>query len=378
MIVPYRGRFALRIVRLLLALACLAWLYETGSHDWLPLAALGAYVAFATALVFLKRFDFAPHSFVALGVDLLFLAGTQWIVKAEWAIALATALVLAHAVLLHSFYRVFAAAAVVVLLAALHASIAPSPDWAMLAMAMLVLAMALQKRFLESRLSHTMRHNVMIRSQAQEAAEVERERIAADFHDGPLQNFISFQMRLEIVRRYMERDISVANSELVQLQEIARNQIADLRGFVRSMRAVDQGLGLSASLSKMAEQFERDTGIVTRFSSSEFHDPSQTEISLEVLQIVREALNNIQRHARATRVDLSIAKQSNRLVLRTEDNGAGFPFAGRFSLDELELMHLGPLSIKRRIKLLGGNLSVDSNPGHGSIIEIQVPVRAGP
>ena len=70
----------------------------------------------------------------------------------------------------------------------------------MLGMGSVSIAIALYKRYLERRMSSTLRHNVIIRSQAQGARESERQRIAADFHDGPLQSFISFQMRLEIIR----------------------------------------------------------------------------------------------------------------------------------------------------------------------------------
>ena len=64
----------------------------------------------------------------------------------------------------------------------------------------------LYKRYLDERMSTLLRNNVIIRSQAEGAREAERQRIAADFHDGPLQSFISFQMRLEIVKKLMARD----------------------------------------------------------------------------------------------------------------------------------------------------------------------------
>ena len=112
-------------------------------------------------------------------------------------------------------------------------------------------APALHKRYLDRRMSHTLRYNVLIRSQAQGAREAERERIAADFHDGPLQSFISFQMRLEIVRKLLARDIEAAAEELRQLQDLCRTQVSELRSFVRSMRPVDEGVSLSASLSRM-------------------------------------------------------------------------------------------------------------------------------
>jgi len=231
------------------------------------------------------------------------------------------------------------------------------------------------KRFLNERLSAILRHNVVIRSQAEGAREAERRRIAADFHDGPLQSFISFQMRLEIIKKLLGRDKpEAAGEELRQLQDLCQTQVTDLRGFVRSMRPVDEGMSLGASLSRMVDSFQRDTGISSTFAAGEFADPAATEVSLELLQIVRETLNNIHKHAGASRVAVSASRRDHRLEVMVEDNGGGFPFSGVFNLDELELLRLGPASIKRRVRMLNGELLVESKPGQGVRLEIRIPM----
>jgi signal transduction histidine kinase len=62
------------------------------------------------------------------------------------------------------------------------------------------------------------------------------------------------------------------------------------------------------------------------------------------------------------------------LELTVEDNGGGFPFTGSFGLDELELLRLGPVSIKRRVRLVGGELHIESRPGKGATLQIRVPI----
>ena len=181
-------------------------------------------------------------------------------------------------------------------------------------------------------------------------------------------------MRLEVIRKLMLRDSEAGTRELHQLQELCQSQVADLRSFVRSMRPADEGMGLAASLSRMAELFQRDTGIATKFSGGDLHDPADTELSLEVLQIVREALNNILKHSSATRVAISVARVEQDLKISVEDNGEGFPFTGSFSLEELELLRLGPASIKRRVKVLEGDMALESGPGRGSKLAIRVPL----
>jgi two-component system sensor histidine kinase DegS len=219
-----------------------------------------------------------------------------------------------------------------------------------------------------------LRHTVIIRSQAQGAREAERQRMAHDFHDGPLQSFISFQMRLEIIKKLLARDVDAAATELWQLQDLCRSQVGELRGFVRSMRPAEEGVSLSASLSRMVEQFQRETGISATFSAGDFHDPAETEVSLELLQIVRETLNNIHKHSGASRLAVSISKREQRLEISAEDNGGGFPFSGTFNLEELELLRLGPVSIKRRVRMLGGEMQIESKPGQGASLQIRIPV----
>jgi signal transduction histidine kinase len=158
------------------------------------------------------------------------------------------------------------------------------------------------------------------------------------------------------------------------LQDLCRTQVGELRGFVRSMRPADEGVSLSSSLSRMVEQFQRETGISATFLAADFNDPAETEVSLELLQIVRETLNNIHKHSGASRLAISLAKREQRLEISAEDNGGGFPFSGSFNLEELELLRLGPVSIKRRVRMLGGEMQLESKPGHGASLQIRIPV----
>lgn len=373
--IPWAGRYGLRVARAVLALACLAWYpFTPNAGISSSLVFLIAYAIFAVGTLFETRFDAAPRAVIALVIDGTFFAFCKWLVPFDWASALAYGYLLTSAAALHPPVRVIATA--VSAISVVVALTAPGGGliWVALAAAGMAVAFSLHKAYLERRMSNTLRQNVIIRSQAEGAREAERERIAADFHDGPLQNFVSFQMRLEVVKKLMARDVNLAADELRQVQELCRNQVTELRSFVRSMRPVDEGMSLSASLSKMVEQFQRDTGISAAFSSAEFNDPAATEVSLELLQIVRETLNNIHKHSGASRVAITVGKRGEKLEVKTEDNGGGFPFSGLFTLDELELLHMGPASIKRRVKMLGGEMQLESRPGQGSSLEIRLPV----
>ena len=131
--------------------------------------------------------------------------------------------------------------------------------------------------------------------------EQERVRIASDFHDGPLQSFISLQMRLEILRKLMERDLNAGMSDLKQLQALAQTQVRDLRTFLHSMRPVDvDGANLVATARRTAESFQKESGIPVTFLGTNSPVGLPQEMTLEVLQMLREALHNVQKHAGAT------------------------------------------------------------------------------
>ena len=224
-------------------------------------------------------------------------------------------------------------------------------------------------RTLEAKLEET-------RLAVDRARDAERVRIASDFHDGPLQSFISLQMRLEILRKLLERNFQAGIEDLRQLQVLANTQIRDLRLFLHSMRPVDvDGANLVATARRAAEAFQKESGIPVTFAGSSTPVGLPQEMTSEVLQMLREALHNVQKHAGATRVAVSMEKADRGLEIAVEDNGHGFPFAGTYTLEELELLRLGPASLKRRARSLNADLVLESRPGRGAGLRFRVPLQ---
>jgi two-component system sensor histidine kinase DegS len=225
------------------------------------------------------------------------------------------------------------------------------------------------------RLSAALKRSVISRSEAEIARENERQRIAADFHDGPLQSFISFQMRLEIIRKLLTRDPAAAMRELVQLQDLGRSQVTELRAFVRNMQPADvTPANLGAAVRETVEHFERDSGIGAELMCGDLSNIDEA-MAAELLQIVREALNNVRKHSKASRVSIVVEASEEMVEMIIEDDGSGFPFSGAYTLDELEMLRLGPRSIKRRVRTLGGDLIVESRPTAGANLKISIPAR---
>ncbi len=208
------------------------------------------------------------------------------------------------------------------------------------------------------------------------AADEERARIAHDLHDGALQSVISFEMRLGIIRKLFERSPEEANKEVEQLHGLSRRLVSDVRTFVHRMQPLEsEDVSLSAGLRRLAETFQKESGIpVTLLGLNDGDLAIRGPLGAEVVQIAREALHNIYKHANATQVVLGLEKSIKQLHLAVGDNGHGYRFAGKHSLVELDTLRLGPKSIRQRARGMNAELTLESTPGHGSQLKVTIPL----
>lgn len=373
---PLIWRRIFRAARLPIGLLCALTQYNGAGHVLTaPVLVFAFYSAFALISAVWQDFEGPGFQTVGLALDMAvyFLALSSNLPDMCWLALGLGVYVMSRAVIEHVWWR----SIVVAVLSVAVLNFSHSPQYFTLLPGVLTLGVlgsvaGVEHHLIKQRLQNALGQSVRHRYEAEKARESERQRIAADFHDGPLQSFISFQMRLELIRKLMARDLAAAEEELAQLQELCRGQIQELRAFVRSMRPVDVDGSLNGSLRRIIEQFQKDSGIPASFVSAEFVDPAEPEVSLELLQIVREALFNVQKHSGATRVAVGIHRTNGGIEISVEDNGNGFPFSGTYDLAELDLLRLGPGSIMRRVKTLKGDLLLESKPGQGSGLKIRI------
>jgi signal transduction histidine kinase len=207
------------------------------------------------------------------------------------------------------------------------------------------------------------------------AIEAERSRIARDLHDGILQTLLSIEIQLDVLRRRVPSTPEQAVVGLTTLQQTVKNEGAELRQIVTDLRPLRvQSADLVDLMRGFAERYRNESTIALDLliDSAQLRAPDR--VCREIFQIYREALNNIKKHAKASHVVVKLSQDDSRLVLVVDDNGEGFSFAGRFTADELDRLRLGPISIKERTRTVGGVLTVESNPGHGARLTIEVPL----
>lgn len=228
---------------------------------------------------------------------------------------------------------------------------------------------------LAQHVSGSLENVFLLRHLRARAIEAERSRISRDLHDGILQTLLSIEIQLDVLRRKVTTHPEQVETGLASLQQTVKNEGGELRHMVTDLRPLRvQSADLVDLMRGFGERFRNESSLALDLlvDSVDLHAPDR--VCREMFQIYREALNNIKKHAKASHVVVKLTQDDSRLTLVVDDNGEGFSFAGRFTGDELDRLRLGPISIKERTRTVGGVLTVESNPGHGARLTIEVPL----
>ena len=209
------------------------------------------------------------------------------------------------------------------------------------------------------------------------AAQKERSRIAREIHDGVIQVLYSVDCQIDVMRRQNVPNPSQINEGLTRVQKLLQENIVEVRELVQRYRPPDLGpQGLVGFVAELVQKFQDETGIKAQFVSEVDRFPFPMSIRHELARIVQEALVNVRKHSSAHHVLVQFVMEKGKWKFVIDDDGCGFDFAGRLSHVELDARGKGPVVIKERVHTIGGELSVESTPGHGSRLEIQLSREA--
>jgi signal transduction histidine kinase len=206
--------------------------------------------------------------------------------------------------------------------------------------------------------------------QAEELAAIaERNRLARNLHDSVSQTVFSMTLSAEAARILFDRDPSRAASELDKLQALAKSALTEMRSLVFELRptaAAQQGL--IPALRHHLVALERQHGQVVALQIR--GEPSLTGLEAQRLfRVIQEALNNVVKHARTDRASVNLDFEDGRVLARIEDGGQGFAPEAVAA----KTQGIGLSTMRERAEMLGGTLTVDSRPGAGTRITIEVP-----
>lgn len=204
------------------------------------------------------------------------------------------------------------------------------------------------------------------------AQEEERRRISRELHDTLGQQLAALHMNIEIIKSKVDGEVSL-REDVERMKRIFDRVNSDVDFLAWELRPPSLDvLGLGAALESFVKEWSQQFGIEAAYEAirmeGTFFEP---EVEINLYRIFQEALQNIHKHAGATRVNVLLERHDGRAVLVIEDNGKGYAAEEDIMNDD---RGMGLINMRERAALIGGTVEVESEPGTGTTVFVRVPV----
>ena len=204
------------------------------------------------------------------------------------------------------------------------------------------------------------------------AQEDERKRLARELHDETSQTLAALRVHLEMAAAAAPEGPS--REHVIEARQLASRSLDELQRLMHDLRpSVLDDLGLVSAIQWYAERRLGTKGIAVRceVATGEVQLPYELETAL--FRAVQEVLTNVERHAGAEQVLIQLSVQDGRFTVEVEDDGCGFDLAS-VKPSPTDMRGLGLLGIRERVELVGGTVAIDSSPGGGTRVVLDVPL----
>ncbi|MFI0486803.1 GAF domain-containing sensor histidine kinase [Actinomadura sp. 9N215] len=198
----------------------------------------------------------------------------------------------------------------------------------------------------------------------------ERNRMARELHDAVAQKLFSLRLTARTASALAERDPVRTVQELEQVERLAAEALAELRAVIFELRPADLTDGLVSSLRKHVEVLDRAHEATVRIAADEAVVLPEDQEAV-AFRITQEALYNALRHAGARIVEVRLGTRDGQAVLEVADDGSGFDASDTAAEQQ---NGLGLASMRDRAYSIGGELTIDAAPGHGTTVRLEVPL----
>jgi two-component system sensor histidine kinase DegS len=203
--------------------------------------------------------------------------------------------------------------------------------------------------------------------------EEERKRIARDLHDDVSPLLLVLIQKLDNLASGQRPKVSALKENLQGLREQAVEALESLRSCAQGLRPrIIDDLGLVAAIEWIGDGLERDQGISTSVEVLNIERDISPETQIVLFRIAQEALNNIRKHAQASRVNIKMEDRDNDIIMTITDDGKGFEVPERAE-DMVSAGRLGLMGMYERARLLNGDLQILSEPGKGTKLTVRLP-----
>lgn len=203
-----------------------------------------------------------------------------------------------------------------------------------------------------------------------------RAHLASELHDGPTQTVAAITMRVNLIRRLMDKKPERASEELYIIEDMAHRATKEIRQMLFELRpkAVEDGLGagLQQLALKMQETYEQDVKVTVEHNCDYLLDPHAAQT---LFSIATEAANNARKHSGAELIHISAYLEDDTFVLQVKDTGKGFNVEYALEAARMREGHLGLLNLQERAALMEGVLDIQSSEEIGTTLTVYIPLE---
>jgi signal transduction histidine kinase len=212
-------------------------------------------------------------------------------------------------------------------------------------------------------------------SQIIEAQENERRRISRELHDEIGQALYAIKFNLEMIDKDLPQTTPLVRGRLGEAKSLSSQTLTSMRQLALDLRpTMLDDLGLIPTLRWYVQNFSNRLNLYSKFEAMGFDEKLPAQIETAFYRIIQEALNNIAKHAQADRVEISLVKRDSKILASIQDNGKGFDLEKVLHPESPE-RGFGLIGIQERISLLGGQIEIQSRPGFGTLIQVEVSYK---
>ncbi|MBA4136094.1 MAG: hypothetical protein C0518_02115 [Opitutus sp.] len=207
-----------------------------------------------------------------------------------------------------------------------------------------------------------------------DAQEQERAHFSRELHDEVGQALNAISINLGALSRLSECNTAPAKAKIDDTIELVARTVETVHRFARELRpAMLDELGLEAALRACVRGFAERTGITVEFHGKLPGKLLAADQRTVIYRVAQESLNNVAKHASATHVDVILWREGGQAILEIRDNGRGFTRSPRRV--EPDRQRLGLLGMEERVRLVNGKFNIESRPGAGTIVRVEIPLR---
>ncbi|MED4163151.1 GAF domain-containing sensor histidine kinase [Halalkalibacterium halodurans] len=226
---------------------------------------------------------------------------------------------------------------------------------------------------LANQLAVVVKTRLLISEQEKRVVLEERNRIAREIHDGIAQTLAGGIMKLETVKRTWETDPTRSLGTIEDSLEKLRHSLKEVREVIYALRPYPtEHVSLKQAIHKRISILEEEHQVLISFEVRGKPVILDNEVEKVMFDTLQESLQNVIKHADATRVEVLLSYQAEHVLLKIKDDGEGFSLMDAM-IKARDGSHFGIISMNEEAKRIEASLQIESSPGNGTVIMLQVP-----